>query len=435
MNFKLISGDSRSMSDIEGNSIDLVITSPPYWQIKDYNSEAQIGFGQTLHEYLKDLYRVWDECFRVVKPGRRLCVNIGDQFARSIIYGRYKIIPLHSECISQCEKIGFDYMGSIIWQKKTSMNTTGGATIMGSFPYPPNGMVEIDYEHILIFKKPGESVKQDPDIKKKSEITKDEWKEYFSGHWYFGGAKQIEHQAMFPEELPKRLIKMFSFYGETVLDPFAGSGTTAKAALELSRNSVGYEINEDFLPVIKKKTGFNDDSLLNLHSLEIVYQKKNNPVLNREIAYVPNIQDANYKIDPSLLKFKEKDNTYKVVSIDDDCTLVLDTGLKVKLLGIVQNSERSEDFKKYFDDYILKKEVVIKYDKKHHVESQDIVYAYVYLKNKIFINMYLIKSGLANVDLSKDYDMKLKFIKQKNESGDIDGKRVDTEQRNESFSA
>ena len=306
---------------------------------------------------------------------------------------------------------------------------------MGSFPYPPNGMVEIDYEHILIFKKPGESVKQDPDIKKKSEITKDEWKEYFSGHWYFGGAKQIEHQAMFPEELPKRLIKMFSFYGETVLDPFAGSGTTAKAALELSRNSVGYEINEDFLPVIKKKTGFNDDSLLNLHSLEIVYQKKNNPVLNREIAYVPNIQDANYKIDPSLLKFKEKDNTYKVVSIDDDCTLVLDTGLKVKLLGIVQNSERSEDFKKYFDDYILKKEVVIKYDKKHHVESQDIVYAYVYLKNKIFINMYLIKSGLANVDLSKDYDMKLKFIKQKNESGDIDGKRVDTEQRNESFSA
>jgi len=145
------------MTELADESVGLVVTSPPYWHIKDYGISGQIGYNQTLHQYFKDLYRVWEECFRVLKPGRRLCINIGDQFARSILYGRYKVIPLHAEVISQCERIGFDYMGAIIWQKKTTMNTTGGATVMGSYPYPPNGMIEIDYEFILIFKKPGRS--------------------------------------------------------------------------------------------------------------------------------------------------------------------------------------------------------------------------------------------------------------------------------------
>ncbi len=141
---KVIIGDSRKMIEVEDNSIDLVVTSPPYWHIKDYGVEGQIGYGQSLHEYLKDLYRVWKECYRILKPGRRLVINIGDQFARSIIYGRYKVIPLHAEFISQCEDLGFDYMGSIIWQKKTTMNTTGGANVMGSYPYPPYSFA-IDY--------------------------------------------------------------------------------------------------------------------------------------------------------------------------------------------------------------------------------------------------------------------------------------------------
>ncbi len=184
---KIIIGDSRKMIEINDETIDLIITSPPYWHIKDYGKIGQIGYGQTLHEYLKDLYMVWKECFRVLKPGRRLCVNIGDQFARSVIYGRYKIIPLHAEVISQCEKIGFDYMGAIIWQKKTTMNTTGGAIVMGSYPYPPNGMIEIDYEFILIFKKPGTIEKVPKEIREISKLTKQEWKEYFAGHWRFGG--------------------------------------------------------------------------------------------------------------------------------------------------------------------------------------------------------------------------------------------------------
>jgi DNA modification methylase len=128
------------MSEVTDECIDL------------YGFLGQIGYGQTLREYLKDLYYVWKECYRVLRKGGRFCLNIGDQFARSIIYGRYKVIPIHAEFIAQCEQLSFDFMGSIIWQKKTTMNTTGGANIMGSFPYPPNGIVEIDYEFIHILK-------------------------------------------------------------------------------------------------------------------------------------------------------------------------------------------------------------------------------------------------------------------------------------------
>jgi len=259
---KVIIGDSRQMIEVANDSVDLVVTSPPYWHLKDYAIVGQIGYGQSLHEYLKSLYLVWQECYRVLKPGTRLCINTGDQFLRSIVYGKYKIAPLHSEFITQCEQIGFDYMGSIIWQKRTTMNTTGGATVMGSYPYPPNGLIEIDYEFILIFKKEGTRT-YERIYREESKLSKDEWKTYFTGHWTFAGEKQIDHEAMFPEELPKRLIKMFTFVNDTVLDPFLGSGTTMKAAGQLYRNCIGYEINDKYLPVIINKTGINTDDISN----------------------------------------------------------------------------------------------------------------------------------------------------------------------------
>ena len=131
----------------------LVITSPPYWQLKDYGSDEQIGFNDSYESYINNLNLVWKESFRVLHNGCRLCVNIGDQFARSVYYGRSKVIPIRTEIIKYCETIGFDYMGAIIWQKVTTTNTTGGATIMGSFPYPRNGILKLDYEFILIFTK------------------------------------------------------------------------------------------------------------------------------------------------------------------------------------------------------------------------------------------------------------------------------------------
>jgi len=268
----IINGDSRKMNEVYDCSVDLIVTSPPYWNIKDYGSERQIGYNQTLKEYLDDLYKVFSECYRVLRPGRRICINIGDQFARAIVHGKYKVIPLHAEVIVRCEQIGFEYMGSVIWQKKTTMNPTGGATVMGSYPYPPNGMIEVDYEFILIFKKPGKSEKVVKEIKEKSKLTKEEWKEYFSGHWKIPGVRQKEHQAMFPEEVPKRLIKMYSYVNDTILDPFLGSGTTAKVALELQRNVIGYEINSAFIPIIMNK--ISKSIFIDHDNIKVIYRGK-----------------------------------------------------------------------------------------------------------------------------------------------------------------
>jgi len=413
---KIIIGDSRKMLEVEDNSVDLIVTSPPYWHIKDYGVEGQIGYGQSLHEYLRDLYRVWNECYRVLEPGRRLCINIGDQFARSIIYGRYKIIPLHAELISQCEDIGFDYMGSIIWQKKTTMNTTGGANVMGSYPYPPNGMIEIDYEFILIFKKPGKTKSVPKKIKEESKLTKEEWKEYFYGHWHFGGARQIEHEAMFPEELPRRLVKMFSFAGETILDPFLGSGTTIKAALYLRRNAIGYEINENFLDIIKEKLGLKESLLPFDENIQIIKRQRSIEVA--EVNYIPRIKDAKPKIDPKKFNFKN-DKLYKVVDILDEQTIRLNTGLLVKFLGV--KITKKEEALKYLRTRVLKKEVYLKFDNGSLLD-ENTIRAYVYLKNRIFVNAYLVKSGLAKADRAGNYKYKTKFIKLEKEVNN--GKRM-----------
>ena len=149
---------------------------------------------------------------------------------------------------------------------------------MGSFPYPRNGLIEIDYEFILLFKKLGKSSNNvSKEIKECSRLSNEEWRRYFTGHWNFAGEKQNGHIAMFPEELPKRLIKMFSFVGETVLDPFLGSGTTIKVAEILKRNSVGYEINKNYLPIIKQKISINEQSHFDKEcQFEIVFQKNGN---------------------------------------------------------------------------------------------------------------------------------------------------------------
>lgn len=259
---KIIIGDSQKMKEIDNESVHLIITSPPYWQIKDYGVPEQIGYNDTYETYIKKLNNVWKECYRVLHKGSRLCVNIGDQFLRAIHYGRYRVVPIREDIINYCtKKLGMDYLGAIIWQKRTTTNTTGGASVMGTYPYPRGGIISIDYEFILIFKKLGSPPVVSKEIKEKSKLTEKEWGQYFQGHWNFNGEKQEGHIAMFPRELPHRLIKMFSFIGDTVLDPFLGSGTTTKAALDLQRNSIGYEINASFIPIIKQKIGAEQENL------------------------------------------------------------------------------------------------------------------------------------------------------------------------------
>jgi len=319
---KVVIGDSRRMKDVEDESVHLVMTSPPYWQLKDYGPKEQIGYNDTYQDYINNLNLVWKESHRILHKGCRLCINIGDQFARSVYYGRYKIIPIRTEIIKFCETIGFDYMGAIIWQKVTTCNTTGGATVMGSFPYPRNGIIKLDYEFILILKKLGKPPKVTKDIKEKSRLSKDEWNRYFYGHWNFSGEKQDKHIAPFPEELPRRLIKMFSFVGDTVLDPFLGSGTTSAAALKLSRNSIGYEINDDYLSTIKKRLTENIGLFEQKEKIEVIEQERDYIDFNREIKGLDYIfkdpVSFDRKIDPKTLRFgsridgkeKHKENYY-----------------------------------------------------------------------------------------------------------------------------
>lgn len=396
------------MAQVATESIDLVLTSPPYWQIKDYGMPGQIGYGQSLHEYLLDLSRVWNECFRALKSGRRLCINIGDQFARTSVYGRYKVIPLHSEVISMAESIGFDYMGSIIWQKKTTMNTSGGAVIMGSFPHPPNGIVELDYEHILLFKKPGESVRVEPALKEKSALTKEEWKTYFAGHWNFGGARQVGHEAMFPEELPRRLIRMFSFVGETVLDPFMGSGTTAKVALELNRNVVGYEIQSQFIPLIRQKTC---PTQTTFDSPEGSFMEVNTcDPAEVPLLYRPHVEDAKPIRDAEEDRTKrEREPLCKVTEVIDESTLRLDSGKLVSLLGVKVPNEHRNAALTYLNRFAQGKKVFIRLDSMVRSNGEPIP-VYVLLANKIFVNRKMIEMGLAKADRSCKYHHCAKFI-------------------------
>ena len=245
---------SEKMGEVEDSLIQLIITSPPYGQIKNYGSKNQIGFFDSFEDYFHRLKNVWTECFRVLEPQCRMVINVGDQYLRTKEYGRYRILSIQSKIIEDCQKIGFDFLGDIIWQKVSTTNTTGGCSLMGSIYYPRNGLLTYDYEHILIFKKPhGKGRKVNLKIKEMSKISLSEWKKWFIGHWRFPGVIQKEHIAMFPEELPYRLIRMFTFIGDTVLDPFVGSGTTLKVAKSLFRKSIGYEINEYFQPTINNK--------------------------------------------------------------------------------------------------------------------------------------------------------------------------------------
>ncbi len=418
---KIIRGDSRCMVELSDKSIHLVITSPPYWQLKDYGADEQIGFNDSYEDYINNLNLVWKECYRVLDDGCRLCINIGDQFARSVYYGRYKVIPIRTEIIKFCESIGFDYMGAIIWQKKTTTNTTGGASIMGSFPYPRNGILSIDYEFILLFKKLGKPKRPDKKIKELSKMTKEEWKEYFSGHWNFGGVKQDGHIAMFPEELPKRLIKMFSFVGDTILDPFLGSGTTSQAAKNLERNSVGYEINREFIPYIKKKLEVKQQSLLGI-SYEFVEQEDININFEIEINKLPYVfrdpHAFDKKINPKQLQFGSKidkdgainkEDYYSVKEIISPELIKLNNNLVVRLIGVKERKDVNGKAIEFLKLKTQKQRIFLKFDTIKY-DNNDHLMAYVYLKNKTFLNAHLIKKGLADVNLSYDFRNKVRFI-------------------------
>lgn len=406
------------MNLVPNRSVHLVVTSPPYWQLKDYGTTNQIGFHDTYEQYINHLNLVWQECHRVLHPGCRLCINIGDQFARSAYYGRYKVIPIRTEIIKFCETIGFDYMGAIIWQKITTTNTTGGATIMGSYPNPRNGILKIDYEFILLFKKHGKAPKPKPELKAQSALTKEEWNTYFKGHWHFGGARQDGHIAMFPEELPARLIKMFAFVGDTVLDPFLGSATTMLAANNLNRNAIGYEVNKDYFPKIREKLGIQElkpgfefltDELV-LNPAEAISQL---PYIFKDPFELKQQNDPNKKTFGSRVSNakKEKRETYfsvkKIISTE---LIELNNGKIVKLIGIKEQKATAKKAVTFLTNKTKGQKVYLRFDP-NQLEKDAIRPCYLYLKNRTFLNAHLIKNGFASVNKQKKHKYLDKFIK------------------------
>lgn len=421
---KIITGDSRHMVEVQDKSVHLVITSPPYWQLKDYGTDHQIGFHDDYETYINHLNLVWQECHRVLHDGCRLCINIGDQFARSVYYGRYKVIPIRTEIIKFCETIGFDYMGAVIWQKVGTTNTTGGASIMGSFPYPRNGILKINYEFILLFKKQGQAPKPEAIKKEASKMTVEEWNEYFSGHWNFTGVRQDGHLAMFPEELPRRLIKMFAFVDDVVLDPFLGSGTTTLAARNLNRHSIGYELNPAFVPIIRKKIGADEKTLSDQSQFAFETQGTLTVDFENEIQKLPYIfKDPlrlNKKVDVKKQQFGSKidqnsdakrEEFFTVKEVISPELVRLNNGVVVRLIGVREHPEKNGQANEFLHQKTKGKKVYLKHDDLKHDADNNLM-AYLYLKNKTFVNAHLIKSGLVLVDdaFNFKYKYKEKFI-------------------------
>ena len=274
-NAKIFIGDSRNMKEIQDNSVQLIVTSPPYGTLKDYSNDLQIGLNQSYNEYIKNLNEVWKECIRVLGPDGKLCIDImplfesGDQnkFNRRITH----------TVISDIEKF-MDSTGEMftfalyIWDKRKIARFSS----FGSYPYPTNIFSTFPYEWIIVFCKKGKRKKVDKGIKEKSRLTHEEWANWaVNSIWEMqpAKAKQEGHPAPFPKELPHRLIKLYSFYGDTVLDPFMGSGTTAEAALELGRNVIGYEINPEYKSLIDRKINKSNNEYVQISLLNSKEEK------------------------------------------------------------------------------------------------------------------------------------------------------------------
>jgi site-specific DNA-methyltransferase (cytosine-N4-specific) len=274
---KIVLGNSQQLLELQDGSVQLMVTSPPYpmikmwdrlfndvdpkirklWQKleKDGDEEAVRQIYDGMHDYLGE---VWQETYRVLVDGGIACINIGD--ATRTVNGKFQLYPNHSRITEICEKIGFTTLPYILWKKPTTKpKYKGKGAFLGSGFLPPNAYVTLDCEFILLFRKgnlrkfpPKDKLRYESAFKK---VERDEW---FSQIWSLKGTRQTTSElerrtAAYPDQIADRLIKMFSIKGETVLDPFLGSGTTAKMALQNERNSIGYETEQSLLPIISKK--------------------------------------------------------------------------------------------------------------------------------------------------------------------------------------
>jgi DNA modification methylase len=257
-NHRLELGDARELSWITDSSVHLIVTSPPYWNLKGYNDHAgQLGHIADYEHFLSELDRVWRECSRVLVPGGRLCCVVGDVcIPRRKNKGRHWVAPLHSDIQVRARSFGLDNLAPIIWYKiaNGATETIGNGSGYYGKPYQPNGVIKNDIEYILFLRKGGEYRKPSQVQKALSMLTKEEQRTWFQQIWtdIRGASTRTGHPAPFPVELASRLIRMFSFAGDTILDPFLGTGTTTIAAIREGRNSIGNEIDQEYFDLATK---------------------------------------------------------------------------------------------------------------------------------------------------------------------------------------
>jgi modification methylase len=250
-------GDAREMSWIPDESVHLVLTSPPYWTLKEYNEHPdQLGSVEDYESFQDELDKVWTHCYRVLVPGGRLVCVVGDVcLARRRNKGRHMVVPLHADISVRCRRIGFDYLTPIFWHKiaNASYEVENGSGFLGK-PYEPNAIVKNDVEYILMLRKHGGYRKPTEEQRRLSKMTKEEHAKWFRSMWQdLPGASTREHPAPYPVELAYRLVRMFSFVGDTVLDPFLGSGSTTLGAALANRNSIGNELDPHYFQLAKDK--------------------------------------------------------------------------------------------------------------------------------------------------------------------------------------
>lgn len=254
----LVQGDARNLSFIQDESVHLVVTSPPYWILKKYRDhEYQLGEVEDYEVFLRELDQVWEHCYRVLVPGGRLICVVGDVcLSRRKNDGRHTVVPLHASIQEHCRKIGYDNLAPIIWYKiaNAAFEASGNGTGFLGKPYEPNAVIKNDIEFILMQRKPGGYRKPTIAARVLSVISEENHKQWFQSIWSgITGASTRNHPAPYPEELAERLVRMFSFVSDTVLDPFMGTGTTTIAAAKWGRNSIGVEIDPYYFEMAEKR--------------------------------------------------------------------------------------------------------------------------------------------------------------------------------------
>jgi modification methylase len=253
---EIYEGDARDLSFIPTESVHLVCTSPPYGSLKEYpDHSAQLGNIGSYEKFLDELDTVWTECLRILVPGGRVACVVGDVCISRRKGGRHYVLPLSGDLQVRARKLGFDNLTPILWHKVSNikLEASKSARYLGK-PNLPNGIVKNDIERILFFRKPGGYRKPTAEMEKKSFIPTDDYVKWFSPVWTdITGQLRRDHPAPYPLEIPRRLIRMFSFSGDTVVDPFAGTGTTAIASLETGRNSISVEIEPSYLQHISER--------------------------------------------------------------------------------------------------------------------------------------------------------------------------------------